>query len=109
MRSPLLRNGLSIEELSREYGLEGTEGMINYLKQSFQYLRENVRGFGDQTVLIQLNSLEFLLDSEKEDLIVYFETVLKGVNDFGSTIEKFFVLVKPEMKIQSQEENQPER
>ncbi|WP_338602537.1 alpha-E domain-containing protein [Sulfolobus tengchongensis] len=103
-----LKSGLDLKSVAKEYGLEDEKEVINYIRTSFQYLREDIRSFGDEKLMIEANSLGFLIDSDNSDLINYFTQILNGVINLGNSFEKYFVEVRSEMKIRSQEENQPE-
>ncbi|MCH4816168.1 MAG: alpha-E domain-containing protein [Saccharolobus sp.] len=103
-----INNGLSINTIAKELGLNNESELINYIKTSFQYFREDVRSFADEKVIVQVNSLEFLIDSNRSDLQSYFTQLLNGVYSVGSSLEKFFVEVRSEMRIRAQQENQPE-
>ncbi|AAK41546.1 alpha-E domain-containing protein [Saccharolobus solfataricus] len=103
-----INNGLNINTVAKQLGFDNEYELINYVKTSFQYLRENVRSFADEKVIIQVNTLEFLIDSDKSDLQSYFTQLLNGVYNVGNSFEKFFVEVRSEMRIRPQQENQPE-
>ncbi|QXJ32027.1 alpha-E domain-containing protein [Saccharolobus shibatae] len=103
-----INNGLSLNAIAKELGLNDESELINYIKTSFQCFREDVRSFADEKVIVQVNSLEFLIDSNRSDLQSYFTQLLNGVYSVGSSLEKFFVEVRSEMRIRAQQENQPE-
>ncbi|QPG48984.1 alpha-E domain-containing protein [Saccharolobus solfataricus] len=103
-----INNGLNINTVAKQLGFDNEYELINYVKTSFQYLRENVRSFADEKVIIQVNTLEFLIDSDKSDLQSYITQLLNGVYNVGNSFEKFFVEVRSEMRIRPQQENQPE-
>ncbi|QGA53886.1 hypothetical protein GFS03_04480 [Sulfolobus sp. E5-1-F] len=103
-----INNGLGINAVAKEIGLNDENELINYIRMTFQYFREDIRSFADEKIIVQVNGLEFLIDSDKSDPESYFKHLLNGVYGIGSSLENFFVEVRSEIRIRSQQENQPE-
>ncbi|BFH74652.1 alpha-E domain-containing protein [Sulfurisphaera javensis] len=103
-----LHNGKSLDSLAKEYGLENEKDLMKYIKTSFEYLREDIRGFADERILIEVNSLGLQINSNTSDLESYFSRLLIVINSIGSMLENYFIKTKEEMRIRSQEENAPE-
>ena len=104
-----LHSNVPLDSLAKEFGLNSKEEIIEYIKKSFEMLREDIRGFADESVIIQVNNLGFAIDSEHNDMEKYFSSILTSVMALGSSLENYFVKRKVEVRISSQEENEPEK
>ncbi|BFI76974.1 alpha-E domain-containing protein [Sulfurisphaera ohwakuensis] len=103
-----LHNGVSLDNLAKEYGLKDGSEIFQYIKNSFAMLREDLRSFVDEKTLIEVNSLGFQIDSDVNDLEGYFIRILNDANKLSQSLETFFVKSKEELRIRAQEENEPE-
>ena len=103
-----LHSNTSLDSLAKEYGLNSKEEIVIYIKKSFEFLREDIRGFADESIMIQLNNLGFIIDSNYTDMESYFSSILTSVMALGSSLDNYFVERKTEVRISSQEENEPE-
>lgn len=104
-----LQKGESLDDVAKAFGLSKGEDVFEYIKRSYVALRENIRGFGDESLLVEVNTLEFKINLPKDALLSYFYEVENGIIQLGSRIESYFIEEsKKELKVRSQEENEPE-
>lgn len=103
-----LHSHYSLDYLAKEYGLENESDIFRYIKSSFEFLREDLRSFADERILIQVNSLGYILELQSSDLESYFTSILNNILLLGSMLENYLIERKSEMRVRIQEENEPE-
>lgn len=103
-----LSNGISLDTVAFAYGLSKGEDLFEYIQKTFNFMRENIRSFGDEKLLVNINELEFKINLSKSDLTSYFIGIENSILEVEKRLEEFLAENKGELRISSQEENQPE-
>ncbi|BCS93093.1 alpha-E domain-containing protein [Metallosphaera javensis (ex Sakai et al. 2022)] len=103
-----INSGISLDSVAKGYGLEGQKELFDYIRTSFEYLRENIRSFAGERLMIEVNEMELRINSSKEDLLGYFNGIISSTVSLGNALESYFNDRGSPLRVRSQQENQPE-
>ncbi len=81
----LTEKGMSVQDISE---ILGTDDIFSYIINEFQFLREDIRGFGDEANMNALSSLETAIYTKPDDAKKYFINILNSVTYLGNTLEE---------------------
>jgi len=81
----LTEKGMSVQDISK---ILGTDDIFSYIINEFQFLREDIRGFGDEANMNALSSLETAIYTKPDDAKKYFINILNSVTYLGNTLEE---------------------
>ncbi|MCY0849744.1 alpha-E domain-containing protein [Sulfuracidifex metallicus] len=103
-----LNNGISLDSIAKEYGLKDEKELFEYIRMSLEQLRENIRSFASERMMIEVNEMELRINSPKDNLISYFNNIISSAMSLGNGLEEYFNERMYNLRVRSQQENQPE-
>ncbi|QGR19584.1 hypothetical protein D1868_05985 [Stygiolobus azoricus] len=77
--------GKTTDEISKLLGIN--KDVFTYLKDNLDFLREDLRSFGDEAVINAVTTLEGAIHAKSDNLKDYFNGILQASLYLGSVIE----------------------
>ncbi|ABP95049.1 MULTISPECIES: alpha-E domain-containing protein [Metallosphaera] len=103
-----VNNGSSLDSIAKGYGLKGEKELFEYVRMSLELLRENIRSFANEKLMIEVNEMESRINSPKDNLVSYFSDIISSAMRLGNSLEGYFNERIYNLRMRSQQENQPE-